>query len=409
MRFGLALVVVALGCGGDDSASAPSDAGGGADADARPGTDAATDAGPTDAPLTDAPTPSSSRWVMGYYAGYEAAQYPTSAIGWNGLTHLAVAFYLPDGMGGLSEDLFGDATSGPKLGHALVDAAHAHGKKALASIGGGGEHDAMVASMQAGTSDAFVARIVKLVGDYGYDGVDLDWEPITGTDPDLLVTLATRLKKAIPSLILTIPIGTLNHNLGEDLSYYPKLAPLFDQLNMMSYGMAGAYSGWKSWHSSPLHWNMDTATPTGIDDSADALLAAGVPAGKLGVGSGFYGLCYSSPVTAPAQALGGSMIVADDGTMSYAHIVGAYDPSSSRTWDSQAMVPYLSFSSPHGPEKCTYVTYEDAQAIAAKGDYVKTKKLGGAIIWTINQGYVASAPSGMQNPLLDAMETAFLK
>jgi chitinase len=40
--------------------------------------------------------------------------------------------------------------------------------------------------------------------------------------------------------------------LGADLSGFAAIAAVYDQLNIMSYGMAGAWSGWKSWHSSAL-------------------------------------------------------------------------------------------------------------------------------------------------------------
>jgi chitinase len=55
------------------------------------------------------------------------------------------------------------------------------------------------------------------------------------------------------------------------------------------------------------------------------------------------------------------------------------------------------------------VTYEDAQSIAAKGAWVKAQGLGGAIIWTINEGYVPTASPGAQNPLLDAMRANFVQ
>jgi chitinase len=97
-----------------------------------------------------------------------------------------------------------------------------------------------------------------------------------------------------------------------------------DRLNLMTYGMSGAWQGWQGWHSSPLHWDSNTSTPTGIDASVSHYIAAGVPAAKLGIGSGFYGECYTSPVAAPSQALGGSMVAASDGTMSYAAIMNSY-------------------------------------------------------------------------------------
>jgi chitinase len=130
---------------------------------------------------------------------------------------------------------------------------------------------------------------------------------------------------------------------------------------------------------------------------------ANVPKSKLGVGIGFYGMCYSTPVTAPDQPLNGSTILASDGTMSYANIMAKYYSANARQWDSLARVPYLTFSSPHAPDDCTYVSYDDEQSITEKGTYVKTNGLGGVMQWEINEGYVASAPSGQKNPLLTAI------
>lgn len=409
MRTALGVLVLSslVACSDDGNAVAPgSDAAtsvDGSDAGASP--DGSGDGARPDGAIP----PASGMWSMGYYAGYELAKYPVAEIDWSGMTHLAVAFYLPDTKGGLDESLFHGSVDGPKLGHALVDAAHKAGKQAIASVGGAGMHDNFVASASPANRATFVARIKKLVLDYGYDGVDLDWEPVVTADAASLEALAKDLRVAIPGTTLTIPIGMLNHNLKDDLSWVPKIAAAFDQFNLMSYSMAGAYQGWKSWHASPLHWNSDTSTPTGIDDSVDGFLAAGVPAAKLGLGAGFYGLCYTSPVSAPRQALGASTIKASDGAMGYATIMGSYWSSGAAKWDAAAKVPYLSFGQATGPEGCSYVSYEDAQSLGEKGAYAKSKKLGGIIVWTINQGYVASAAPGQKNPLLGALKTAFLQ
>jgi GH18 family chitinase len=157
---------------------------------------------------------------------------------------------------------------------------------------------------QQATADAtvatFAANLVKLL-DAGYDGIDIDWEPMDKADEPAVVDLANRIRNAKPRALLTIPIGEINVNLGADLSGYPAIAAAYDQLNIMSYGQAGAWSGWKSWHSSALY-HTDSATPTSIDSTVQLYLAAKVPAAKLGIGIGFYGLCYTSPVTAPDQA-----------------------------------------------------------------------------------------------------------
>jgi chitinase len=360
------------------------------------------DAGGGDA--TDGSTRGAT-WLMAYYAGYNASKLPVSEVDWRALTHLAVAFYVPDGAGGLDESLGSSAGGGPALGHALVTAAHANGKKAIASIGGAGKHDVFAASASDANRAAFVASVAALVGSYGYDGVDLDWEPIQAAESGPIAALAQDLKNALPAgALITLPIAQVNANRPPDLSYLATLAPLFDRINVMSYGMSGAYSGWKSWHSSPLHWNGVHETPAGIDVTVDAALAAGVPAGELGIGAGFYGLCYTAPVNGPVQALAGSTIK----DVVYEQIVTGYLLPGARAWDDGAKVPYLSFASPQGPDACTFLTYEDEQSLGEKAAYAKGKGLGAIIVWQMNQGYVPSAPPGQRNSLLDAVGRAFL-
>jgi chitinase len=339
----------------------------------------------------------SGAWSMGYYASWAPDQYPISEIEWSGLTHIAMAFYLPNQDGSMTL-----AGGNPQLASNLIAAAHANGVKAIASIGGADSQSGFQAATASGSVASFAANLVSLVTTTGYDGIDIDWEPMDKTDEPAVIDIANRIRKAKPGALLTIPIGAINVNLGADLSGFPAITAAYDQLNIMSYGQAGAWSGWKSWHSSALY-QTDSATPTSIDSTVKLYLAAGVPAAKLGIGIGFYGLCYSSPVTGPDQALNGSTLLASDGTISYANIMTEYYSATARQWDSLARVPYLSFSTPHAPNGCTYISYDDEQSIAEKGTYVKAKGLGGVIQWELNEGYLSSAAAGQRNPLLKAI------
>jgi chitinase len=345
---------------------------------------------------------------MGYYPSWDSPHnggtYATSNIDWGGLTHVAAAFYFPNTDGTWASGYFDNATATD-----LVTAAHANGKKALASIGGSDSG----AAFEGATAhlSTFITNLEALIT-LGFDGLDIDWEGgnlSVSQDQALETTLVTKLRTASPNIIITFTAGYENENNLDDLTFYGTLAPSVDRINLMTYGMAGAWPGWQSWHSSPLHWNNDTSTPTGIDASVGHYLAAGVPASKLGIGSGFYGMCYTSPVTTPAEALGSSQVAASDGTMSYANILSAYYTSSAYHYDSAAEAPYLTLSGAN-PEKCTYVSYEDSTSLAAKASYVKAQSLGGVIIWTISEGFVASGANVQtQNPLLEVLKTSLLE
>jgi chitinase len=184
---------------------------------------------------------------------------------------------------------------------------------------------------------------------------------------------------------------------------WSRIAAQFDQINIMTYSMSGAYSGWQSWHHSPLD-GATLTTPTSIKTSVLAWLGAGVPPSKLGIGAGFYGLCYTSPVTAPNQNLNGSTSIADDNTLAYRIILSSYYSASAKQWDTAAQAPYLSFTTPTGTNRCTYLSYTDEQSIAAVASYMKVQQLGGIIIWTINEGHLTSGVAD-RDPLISALFT----
>ncbi len=343
----------------------------------------------------------SGLWSMGYYASWAPDQYPISEIEWSGLTHIAMAFYLPNQDGSMSL-----AGGNAKLATDLIAAAHANRVQAIASIGGADSQTGFKQATSSATVATFANNLVALLT-LGYDGIDIDWEPMDKADEPAVIDIANRIRKAKPGALLTIPIGEINVNIPPDISGFAAIAAVYDQLNIMSYGQAGAWSGWKSWHSSAIY-HTDSATPTSIDSTVKLYLAANVPAAKLGIGIGFYGLCYSSPVTGPDQDLNGSTLVASDGTISYANIMTNYYSASARKWDALARVPYLSFTAAHAPDGCTYISYDDEQSIAEKGAYAKAKGLGGVIQWELNEGYLASAAAGQRNPLLKAIRDSVL-
>jgi chitinase len=351
---------------------------------------------------------STGKWVSGYYVGYQQNLYPTSEIDWSGLTHLFVGRVVPNSNGTLNTTFDIDATNGPILAKKLVQLAHQNGKKAVVMLGGAGALSAWQGAASAQNRGAFVQNLKQLAQDYGFDGFDLDWEPLSGGDQPAFKALAQALRAAMPSTLLAVPVGWVGMNNSNVGSFYGDIAPLFDQINIMSYGMAGGWPGWQSWHTAALYGESST-TPTSIDATVKAYLSAGVPAAKLGIGIAFYGECWSSPVTQPKSNLNGSSVVANDNVMSYDNIMKSYYSDANYHWDATARMPYLGFSSAKGPQGCTFVSYEDSQSIIEKGTYVKQKGLGGAIVWTINQGHRPSQPAGQKEPLMQALKQGFLQ
>jgi chitinase len=359
-------------------------------------------------PVGDAPPPpppTTGRWLSGYYVGYQRALQPPASVDFSILTHLFVGRLIPTATGGVLTHFDITAAEGPAFAREMSARAHAANRKAVLMLGGAGEHAAFVGAASSANRARFVATLVATMDSLGYDGIDVDWEPINAEDRAPLLALLRELRAARPGMLLTIPVGWVNTNFpGSVDAWYAEVAQVVDQMNVMTYSMSGAYGGWVSWHTSALYDHQPNH-PSSIQSSAARYVAVGVPAAKLGVGLPFYGQCWRGP-TGPRQAVG-SGIVAEDNTMSYRNIVTNY-PTAARQWDDVAKAAYLSFPTATGPQGCTFVSYEDAQSAAAKGAYVRGAGLGGAIVWTIAQGHLPSAPEGQRDPVLRAAYDALM-
>jgi chitinase len=355
-----------------------------------------------------------SPWISAYYVGYQRDLYPPDEVDFASISHLMVGRIRPLVDGRVTTDFDIDPTNGPAMARMLSARAHEARRKAILMLGGDGEHAGFVGAASAVNRPRFVSSLIEAVDTLAYDGLDIDWEPIEAADRSSLLALLRDLRSARPSLILTIPVGFVNPYRESVDRWYATLAAEVDQMNVMTYGMAGPWNLWRSWHSSALRGEGFT-TPTSVARITESYFAAGVPAAKLGVGIAFYGSCWQG-VTGPRQSITSAAILASDNTMSYANLMAYYYNSGSRRWDDAAQVPYLSYEQPYrrvgapsGMPRCSFVSYEDEQSIAAKGAYVRAEGLGGAIIWTVNQGHFATAPVGSRDPLLAAARDALFR
>jgi chitinase len=208
-------------------------------------------------------------------------------------------------------------------------------------------------------------------------------------------------------MLLTAPVYAININLAMTPDpFFGTVAPLFDRIDVMTYDMEWPADGWKSWFTSAL-FDETSTTPMSVDSSVDFYLKSGVPRSKLGIGIGFYGVCWHG-VTGPRQTIGKNAgIYGSDNTYSYHNIVTQYYAAANYYYDMAAQAPYLANASAFGPGNgCNFLSYEDAQSIAAKGAYVRQNGLAGTIIWNIGEGYVPEL-AGQENALLEAVNAAF--
>lgn len=346
-----------------------------------------------------------SRWVQGYLVGYERSLLAPGDVDFRAITHLMIGRLRPLPDGSLTRDFDIDDVQGPQWATSAVAAAHAAGRKAFLMIGGAGEIEGWrSAAATPQGRDRMAAELQELVATWGVDGFDLDWEPLDTGDRGDFLALVHAIRARVPGTALTLPVGWINTNFATPDSWWGEIAPLFDRLNIMSYDMEWPADGWQSWHGSALHGESGS-TPSSVSGSVAYYRASGVPAARLGIGSGFYGVCWRG-VTGPRQDPG--WIVGSDGQFSYAGIVQHYLTPAARRWDAVAHVPYLSSTAGLGPQGCNFLSYEDAESLADKGAWAKAQGLGGLILWTVGQGHLPDAPAGQRDPLLDAIRTGYL-
>ncbi len=347
----------------------------------------------------------SSTWVMGYYAGFQSGTFPASEIKYDSLTHIAVGSVKPKPDGTLDARFDKTGDEGTDIAKRIVKDAHRNGKKALLWVGGSDSNDVWKAAASDENRKTFARNLLDLMDDLGYDGLDLDWEPIDAEDQDEVLALVKELRSRDKDALLTLPVMWVasGKDRTSELAWYADVANYVDKIFVMTYSMTGTWSGWQSWFSSPLYGDT-TKTPASIDSSVQAFRKAGVPRQQLGFGVGFYARCFVPPVTGPRMDIPSNYLW-NVTNLPYSTVLEVLkDPEAKYAWDTTARVPYIYRpTSSKTSTYCSYLSYENEQSLQEKAQYLQKERLGGIIVWTLGLGYVEGAASDRQQPLIDAL------
>ncbi len=260
----------------------------------------------------EAPAYNAQPWVTGYLPAYhhngrDIAFMDDADYGM--LSHIAHAAAMPRPDGTLDVDTNSFQPESRKL---AVQLAHEHHRPILLVITG--QHEQFSAAISPSIQQTFIANILQLLDTDGYDGVDIDMEPVTldenQANPDFSAFI-TELHKALQTRtsaqlgrapLLTTAIGS------RDRHIMAALADKFDQINLMSYDMAQPYEGWVPWFDSALH-NGGLVFPgfshqvPSIENWVNDFLQAGVPRRKLGIGISFDVACWQGGETTSGQGV----------------------------------------------------------------------------------------------------------
>ncbi|KAF1942210.1 hypothetical protein EJ02DRAFT_346150 [Clathrospora elynae] len=236
-------------------------------------------------------------------------------------------------------------------------------------------------SSNSGNRQKFIRGLISFMDNYGFDGVDLDWEYPQANDrggvtadKDNYVALVKEMRQAFGSkygISMTLPTSYwyLQHF---DLK---GIQDSVDWFNLMSYDSLGPYIA--------PHTNV-----TEIDLGLDLLWRAGVTPGKVVIGFGWYGRSFTltdSSCNTPNRVCkfsGG----ADPGPCSDASGIFTYQEIQeiiftnklTPTWDKTAAVKWISWGN-------QWVSYDDEDTFKQKRDFANSRCLGGSMVWAIDQ------------------------
>jgi chitinase len=286
---------------------------------------------------------------------------------------------------------------------AKLKAAHPN-IKTLISVGGwtwSGNFSSSAATDASRTT--FANSAVDFVRTWGFDGVDMDWEyPVSGglqsgspDDKTNFTLLLQAIRSALDSAgsadgkhyYLTIAAGAgPSYIQNTELS---KIQKTVDWINLMSYDYHGSWETLSN-NNAPLHFDPNDksadASSYYVEASVKYFKKAGVPASKLVLGLPFYGRGWGGcPSTNNGlyQTCSGasSQGTWEAGIFDFSDLQANYINKNgyTRYWNSKAGVPYL-----YNPSNGVYISYDDAESIGLKDNYVKTKGLAGVMFWDLS-------------------------
>ncbi len=356
-------------------------------------------------------------WVGAYLASWEHfvmptgnwGTLPTNDIDWDAFTHLYYFALNVRGDGVVSEIRPWHNMS-PDRVQAIVSAAHQNRTPVLVSVGGWGNYDGFSSAITPSIRRIFIRNLIQVLRRWGFDGIDLDMEPIRDSDVDNYKAFVRELYDELQQFRTPMsprPLLTAATAWQPDL--FSELQQYFDQINLMTYDLSGAWEGWVVWHNSSVYSagmtfpGTDRPLPS-VDRMVQEFLDAGVEKKKIGIGIDFYGYVWqggsgtdTGGVTRPGQSWEIPPSVTDN--VPYYTIMEHYYREQYYRWDSDAGATYLSIDRP-GSSRDFFISYEDERAIEEKIRYAHNNELGGVFIWELAGGYLRNKPKGQRDLLL---------
>lgn len=344
-------------------------------------------------------------WVAAYYAVWQQkSALPPDKIDYTAFSHLIHFAIIPTATGEIDQSRDDSITRA--MSDEVIARAHAAGDKVIVSVGGDGAGTVCASAISGPVRAKFIRSLVEFVRTRGYDGVDIDIEPLAARDYSNYKAFVHGLRAALkhlgPDRMMTVAATTE----PAQAKLLAELKSEFDQINIMTYDLSGPWDGFKTWYNSSLYGSgsemmvADVPYPS-VTGAVATYIAAGVPTSKLGMAMAFYGDVWTG-VAGPRQSITG----VTNAQIPYNAIMDQYYSPAAYHWDAIAHAPYLGIAS-DSPDKSKFVSYDDARLCAEKVMYARRHGLGGVTIFELGDGYQPNAPEGSRDMLLQSVKKAW--
>lgn len=260
------------------------------------------------------------------------------------------------------------------------------GLKTLLSIGGAGAAQKTNFAKTVGSANArkrFCKSAVELMANWGFDGLDVDYEyPENKAQADGLLKLLTELRAELNAfskaqgqtykylLSAALPAGPSNYN----RLALKNISKQLDMINLMAYDYVGLWQPFISGHQANLYPSKKnpSQTPFSTDKAVTDYLKAGAAKSKINIGIPLYGRSFAK-TDGMGKSFKGTLSPNEDGTIPYNKLPKS---GASVTVNSQ-----IGTTHSYDKNKKEIVTYDAGTSTKVKAQYVGTKKLGGTFFW----------------------------